>query len=88
MKISELIKQLEKIQQEEGDLYVTNSNYDIKEEPLVYVSKPEDDEKSPVLNAEKAAAENKVKFEIEKAKSIILQYCSENKNGFSLNRNG
>ncbi len=52
------------------------------------VSKPEDDAKSPVLNAEKAAAENKVKFEIEKAKSIILQYCSENKNGFSLNRNG
>lgn len=42
MKISELIKQLEKIQQEEGDLYVTNSNYDIKEEPFVYVSKPED----------------------------------------------
>ena len=42
MKISELIKQLEKIQQEEGDLYVTNSNYNIKEEPFVYVSKPED----------------------------------------------
>lgn len=42
MKISELIKRLEKIQQEEGDLYVTDCNYDIKEEPLIYVSKPED----------------------------------------------
>ena len=52
------------------------------------VSKPDDDPESPVLNAEKAAVENQVKFEIEKAKSIILQYCSENKNGFSLNRNG
>ena len=42
MKISELIEKLQKIQSEEGDLYVTNSNYDIKEEPWIYVSKPQD----------------------------------------------
>jgi len=52
------------------------------------ISKPEDGADSPVLNADKAAVENNVKFEIEKAKSIILQYCYENKNGYSLNRNG
>lgn len=51
-------------------------------------SKPEDDKDSSTLNAEKAAVENEIKFELEKAKSVILQYCSENKNGYSLNRNG
>lgn len=52
------------------------------------VSKPEDNKDSSTLNAEKAAVENEIKFELEKAKSVILQYCSENKNGYSLNRNG
>lgn len=49
MKISELIKKLEKIQKEEGDLYIVNGNYDIKQEPWIYVSKPDKEDKEDTL---------------------------------------
>ncbi len=42
MKISELISKLEQIQKEEGDLHIVDGNYDIKKEPMIYVSKPLD----------------------------------------------
>ena len=49
MKISELIEKLEKIQKEEGDLHVVTGNYDIKEEPWIYVSKPDEKDKEDTL---------------------------------------
>lgn len=49
MKISDLIEKLEKIKSEEGDLYVVTGNYDINEEPWIYVSKPDEEDKEDTL---------------------------------------
>ena len=44
MKISDLIKKLEKIKKEDGDLYVVTPDYNKNIEPSIYVSRPEEGE--------------------------------------------